>query len=126
MSEIKGIIDDIGILALENNIKIAALAVISNSGKLIHQTENFDLEKQANILLGAMNEEKSIKINDFEFIFEGNSSEGLIGTNKDGMGYLILIPIEGGALVSYALPQAEPTKALSFLKTYAVKLDGNL
>jgi hypothetical protein len=126
MSEIKGIIDDIGILALENNIKIAALAVISNSGKLIHQTENFDLENKANILIGALKEEKSIKINDSEFIFEGNSSEGLIGTNKGGIGYLILVPFEGGVLVSYALPQAEPTKALSFLKTYVAKLDGNL
>ncbi|MEJ2295887.1 MAG: hypothetical protein P8Y23_14115 [Candidatus Lokiarchaeota archaeon] len=124
MSDIKGIIDDIGISALENNIKIAAIAVISNSGKLIHQTENFDLEKQVNILLSAMKEEKSIKINDLEFKFQVNP-EGIIGTNKARMGYLILVPFDGGVLVSYALPQAEPTKALSFLKTYAGKLAGN-
>jgi hypothetical protein len=126
MSEIKGIIDDIGISALENNIKIAALAVISDSGKVIHQTENFDIRNQANILLSALKEKKSIKINDLEFILEGNSSEGLIGTNKDGMGYLIFVPFEGGVLVSYALPRAEPTKALSFLKIYTIKLDGNV
>ena len=126
MSDIKEIIDDIGIAALENNIKIAALAIISNSGKIIHQTENFDLSTQVNILLSAMKGTKSIKINDQEYLLEGTPSEGIIGTNSKGMGYLILVPFQGGALVSYALPQTEPTKALSFLNNFTDKLNGQV
>lgn len=126
MNDIKGIIEDIGIAAFENNIKVAALAIISNSGKLIHQTENFDLSNQANILLSAMKGEKSIIINDLEFIMQGNPSEGIIGTNPNGMGSLIIIPFKGGLLVSYALPQAEPAKALTFLKSFTKMLNGQI
>ena len=126
MTEIKGIIDDIGIAAFESNIKIAALAVISNSGKIIHQTENFNLSKQANELLNAVKGSKILEIDDQEYLLEGNSSEGIIGTNSKGMGYMILLPFQGGILVSYALPQAEPVKALAFLKRFTIKLNGQV
>jgi hypothetical protein len=126
MTEIKGIIDDIGISALENNIKIAALAILSDSGKLIHQTENFDLKNQGSILLNAMKGKKTLTLNNIEFIIQGNPSEEIIGTSKAGMGYLIILPFQGGLLVSYALPQADPTKASAFLKSYTVRLDGKI
>ncbi|TFG17641.1 MAG: hypothetical protein EU531_02750 [Promethearchaeota archaeon] len=126
MNEIKGIIEDIGISALEHNIKIAALAVISSSGKLIHQTENFDLKNQVNSVLKVINGEKAMILNDIEFIIQGNPSDGMIGTNKAGMGYVIIIPFKGGLLIAYALPQAEPIKALTFLKSFIVRLDGKI
>jgi len=126
MTEIKGIIDDIGIAAFESNINIAALAVISNSGKIIYQTENFNLSNQANNLLHAIKGTNSLKINDQEYLLEGNPSEGIIGTNSKGMGYIILVPFQGGFLVSYALPQAEPSRALAFLKNFTIKLNGQV
>lgn len=126
MTEIKDIIDDIGIVAFENNIKIAALAVMSNSGNIIYQTENFNLSNQENDLLNAMKGIKSFKINDQEYLLEGADSEGIIGTNTKGMGYILLLPFQGGILVSYALPQAEPTKALEFLKNFTIKLNGQI
>ena len=126
MTNIKGIIDDIGIAAFESNIKIAALAVISSSGNSIYQTENFNLSNQANDLLNAINGKKLLKIKDQEYLLEGNPYEGIIGTNTNDMGYMIIVPFQGGILVSYALPQAEPTKALTFLKSYTTKLNGQV
>jgi len=123
MSELKRVIDEIGISALESNVKIAALAVVSNSGQLIYQTENFDLKNKVNTIMTAMKGGDSIKITDQEFILEGNPSEGLIGRNPSGMGYVILIPFQGGILVSYALPQADPNKVLKFLKDSSLRLD---
>ena len=126
MSELKGIIEDIGNSAFESNIKIAALAVVSISGKVLHQTENFDLRDHADTLLNAMKGEKSFIINDLEYSVTRTPSEGIIGTNKGGMGFVIVVPFQGGLLVSYALPKADPTKALAFLKTFAYKLDGKV
>lgn len=123
MSELKKIIDEIGISALENNVKIAALAVISNSGKIIHQTENFDLKNQVNTLISALDGKESFIINDIEFLVQGNPSEGIIGINEAGNGYFIVVPFQGGLLVSYALPQADPNTVLKFLKKYSLRLD---
>ena len=69
---------------------------------------------------------KILEIDDQEYLLEGNSSEGIIGTNSKGMGYMILLPFQGGILVSYALPQAEPVKALAFLKRFTIKLNGQV
>jgi hypothetical protein len=71
----------------------------------------------------AMKGGDSIKITDQEFILKGNPSEGIIGTNPSGMGYVVLVPFQGGILVSYALPQADPNKVLKFLKDSSLRLD---
>ena len=55
-----------------------------------------------------------------------NTTEGIIGTNDSGMGHIIIVPFQGGVLVSYAMPQANPPKALLFLKNFAMRLNGKL
>ena len=126
MDEIKSIVDDVGIAALENNIKIAAIAVVSDSGVLIYQTENWDLTNQTNILLNVIKGDRSFTLSDVEYSVVETTSEGIIGTNNKGMGHVIFSPFQGGVLVSYAMPQADPPKALAFLKTYAVRLNGKM
>jgi hypothetical protein len=126
MDEIKEIIINIGNIALEANIKIAALAIISNSGNIIHQTRNFDLTNQTNIILNVFKGNTSFVLSDLEFIITGKTSNGIIGTNKDGMGHVIIVPFQGGFLVSYAMPQEDPIKVLTFLKTFPLKLNGKV
>ena len=126
MDEIKKIIDELGIDALESNTKIAGVAVVSDSGNIVFQTDNWDLTNQTNVILNVIKGARSFVLNDGEFSVVETTTEGIIGTNDSGMGHIIFAPFQGGVLVSYAMPQADPPKALAFLKTYAMKLNGKV
>ena len=126
MDEIKNIIDDLGIAALETSIKIAAVAVVSNSGNIVFQTENWDLTNQTNFIFNANKEDRSFVLSNVKYSVVENTTEGIIGTNDSGMGHIIIVPFQGGVLVSYAMPQANPPKALLFLKNFAMRLNGKL
>ena len=126
MDEIKKIIDELGIDALESNTKIAGVAVVSDSGNIVFQTDNWDLTNQTNIILNVIKGDRSFVLNDGEFSVVETTTEGIIGTNDSGMGHVIFAPFQGGVLVSYAMPQADPPKALVFLKTFAMKLNGKV
>ena len=123
MNEIKNVIEDLGIAALENDIKIAGVAVISDSGKILYQTENFNLTNQTSFISKIMQGEPSFTLNGIEFSIDSKTTEGIIGTNRMGMGHVLLVPFQGGVLVSYAMSKAEPIKALYFLKDFAIKLN---
>ena len=126
MDEIKKIVDELGIAALEADTKIAGIAVVSDSGKLVFQTENWDLSNQTNFIFNVINGERSFVFNNVEFTIVETSTTGFIGTNDSGMGHVIFTPFQGGVLVAYAMPQADPTKALEFLNTSAVRLNGKI
>ena len=126
MSQIKNIIDDLGIAAFESNIMIAGLAVISDSGILIYQTDNFDISKHINSILNVIKGDQLFVFNDIEFSIVERSTNGMIGTNTTGMGHVLFVPFQGGVLISYAMPKAEPITALSFLKDFSIKLNGIL
>ena len=126
MDEIKNIVDDLGITSLETNMKIAGVAVVSDMGKLVFQTSNWDLTNQTKFILNVIKGDRSFVFNDIEFSVVETTTEGIIGTNERGMGHVIFAPFQGGALVSYAMPGADPPRALSFLKTYAMRLNGKV
>ncbi len=126
MDEIKKIVDELGIIALESNIKIAGVAVVSDSGNIVFQTDNWDLTNQTNIILNVIKGDRSFVLNNGEFSVVETTTEGIIGTNNSGMGHVIFAPFQGGVLVSYAMPQADPPKALAFLKTFAMRLNGKV
>ena len=126
MDEIKKLIDELGIDALESNTKIAGVAVVSDSGNIVFQTDNWDLTNQTNVILNIIKGDRSFVLNDGEFSVVETTTEGIIGTNDSGMGHIIFAPFQGGVLVSYAMPQADPPKALAFLKTYAMRLNGKV
>lgn len=126
MDEIKDIIDDLGISTLENNLKIAGFAVVSDSGNIVFQTKNWDLTNQTSIILNVIKGDRSFVLSDLEFSVVETTDEGIVGTNESGMGHVIFTPFQGGVLVSYAMPQADPPKALSFLKTFAMRLNGKV
>lgn len=126
MDEIKNIIDELGITALETNIKIAAIAVVADSGKLVFQTENWDLTNQTTILLNVIKGDLSFILSNVKYSVVETTTEGFIGTNDNGMGHVIIAPFLGGMLVSYALPKANPPEALTFLKNFAMRLNGKV
>jgi hypothetical protein len=126
MDDIKNFIDDLGIAAFEANIKIAGIAVISDTGNIIHQTANWDLKKHTSKIMNIIKGENAIDLNGNNFSVNKKSSEGIIATNERGMGHVIFTPFQGGVLVSYAMPQSNPSNALSFLKPYAIRLNGKI
>jgi len=126
MDEIKSIIDDLGIKSFETNVKLAGVVVVSDSGNTIFQTDNWDLSNHTNSILNVIKGERSFVLNDTEFTIVETTNEGIIGTNDKGMGHVIFVPFQGGILVSYAMRGADPLKALTFIKTYAMKLNGKV
>ncbi|MFW9943153.1 MAG: hypothetical protein ACFFFT_19095 [Candidatus Thorarchaeota archaeon] len=126
MDEIKNIVDDIGIAAFEANTKIAGIAVISDSGNLVFQTENFDLTNQTDFISNVINGDRSFVYNNVEFKVVETSATGFFATNDSGMGHLIIVPFQGGILVAYAMPGADSTKTLNFLNSSAMKLNGKI
>ncbi|MFX0059463.1 MAG: hypothetical protein ACFE85_12120 [Candidatus Hodarchaeota archaeon] len=126
MDEIKKFIDELGIASLESNMKIASIAVVSDLGEVISQTNNWDLTNQSDFIQNVINGEPTFVLNNINFSVVETSTEGIVGTNHSGMGHVIFAPFEGGMIVSYAMPQADPTKALSFLKNYAMKLNSKI
>ncbi|MFX1601525.1 MAG: hypothetical protein ACFFB6_13100 [Promethearchaeota archaeon] len=126
MDEIKNIIDELGIAAFEANMKIAGLAVVSDSGNLIFQTSNWDLTNQTNIISSLIKGDRSFVFNDSKFLVVKTTNEGIVGTSEGGLGHILFSPFQGGVLVAYAMPQADPSKALSFLNPFAMRLNGKI
>ncbi len=126
MEEIKNIVNDLGIDALEANTKLASIAVVSDAGELIHQTENWDLRKDARIIPELFKGERSFTLNNYKFTVDSATSEGITSTHEGGMGHVIIVPFEGGTLVTFAMFGADPNGVLKFLKPYAMKLNGKV
>ena len=129
MSKIESIIDEL--LSEEQNI--FGVAIISKSGTLITQTENWDLSNDLgtiNELLGAKLElgqrgMSSLTIQGIKYMMVENTEERKIGTNITGKGHVIIapVPVGGtGALICYINPQAGPRDALFTVQSNALKL----
>jgi hypothetical protein len=122
MSEVKKLIDELGIISFENNMRIAGFAVLSDSRDIVYQTENWDVSKYRDLLFNAINGAISIEINNTEFFVSKASDEGVIATSAHGMGYIIMIPFNGGVLATYALSGADTRSIITFLKPHIMDL----
>ncbi len=126
MNDIKNFVEDLGIVAFEANIKIAGIAVMSDLGRIVFQTTNWDLIDQTKAILDLIKGLNSIVLSGQTFQVIERNSNGIIAKSESGMGSLIFAPFQGGSLISYAMPQTDLVKALDFLKNYAVKLKGKV
>ncbi|MFX0077070.1 MAG: hypothetical protein ACFE96_16615, partial [Candidatus Hermodarchaeota archaeon] len=95
MDDIKNFIDDLGITAFEGNLKLAGLAVVSDSGDVIFQTENWDLSKDTINILNVIKGSDSIVINGANFSIVSTNPDGIIATNEGGMGHVLFAPFQG-------------------------------
>lgn len=130
MSEkIEGIIDDL--LNLEENAY--GIAIIGKDGKLITQTENWNISNDLDKLNEFLNEKlalgekgiTSLSIQGIKYMIVENTEERKIGTNITGKGHVVIcpIPIGGtGALITYVNPRAGPRDVLLNVQEYAKKL----
>ena len=122
MSEIKKLIDEIGIISFENNMKVASFAVLSDLRDIIYQTENWDVSEYRDLFFDAIEGANSIEINNTEFNITKASDDGFIAISSQGMGYIVIIPFKGGVLATYALSGANPNNILAFLKPHVIEL----
>ena len=130
MSEIEGIID--ALLNEEKNV--FGVAIISQNGALITQTENWDISNDLPVLNEFLRKKlalgekgmSSITIQGVKYMIVENTEERKIGTNITGKGHVIIapIPIGGdGALVCYINPTAGARDCLFIVQNYALKLN---
>lgn len=126
MDEIKNIIDELGIAAFEASMQIAGFAVVSDAGKVVYQTSNWDISKETRIISELIEGASSFVLTGGKFTVVEKTAEGIVATSDSGMGHVLFVPFQGGVLVSYAMPGADPPKAISFLKPEAMKLNGKL
>jgi predicted regulator of Ras-like GTPase activity (Roadblock/LC7/MglB family) len=128
-SEIQSIINDL----LNEEQNVYGVAVVSKSGTLITQTENWDISQdlatinqllQIKLELGQKGM-SSISIQGIKYMIVENTEERKIGTNITNKGHIIIapVPIGGtGALICYINPQVGPRDALFSVQSYALKL----
>jgi predicted regulator of Ras-like GTPase activity (Roadblock/LC7/MglB family) len=130
MSEIEAIID--GLLNEEENV--FGVAIVSKDGRLITQTENWDVESDISLINELLNQKlalgekgiTSLTIQGIKYMIVENTEERKIGTNITGKGHVIIcpIPIGGtGALIAYINPRVGPRDALFSIQEYALKLE---
>ena len=123
MNDLKSFIDNLGIEVFETGLNLAGLAIVSDSGDLIIQTENWNLKKDTNSILKVLNGERLLELSGGKYLVVDTSANGIITTSDSAMGFVLLVPFQGGVLVAYAMPQADTSKALEFLKNKGTQLD---
>lgn len=128
-SEIESIINDL----LNEEQDVFGVAVVSKTGNLITQTQNWDISQnlstinemlQTKLELGQKGM-TSISIQGIKYMIVENTEERKIGTNITGKGHIIIapVPVGGtGALICYINPRITPRDALFTVQTYAQKL----
>ncbi len=129
MSEIESVIDDL----LNEEQNIFGVGIISKTGTLISQTDNWDLNKDLDSLNELLNQKlelgkkgiSTITVQGIKYMIVENTEERKIGTNITGKGHLIICPIPIGgtaALVCYINPQSGPRDALFTAQEFALRL----
>jgi predicted regulator of Ras-like GTPase activity (Roadblock/LC7/MglB family) len=129
--EIEAIIDEL--LNAEQNI--FGVAIIGKDGKLLTQTENWNIAGDLDLINELLNQKldlgekgiSSITVQGIKYMVVENTEERKIGTNITGKGHLIICPVPiggSGALVCYINPQVGPRDCLFTTQEYAKKLIG--
>jgi predicted regulator of Ras-like GTPase activity (Roadblock/LC7/MglB family) len=130
-SNIETIINEL----LNEEPNVFGVAIISKSGSLITQTENWDITGDLEMINKLLNTKlelgqkgmTSLSIQGIKYMIVENTEERKIGTNITGKGHIIIapIPIGGtGALMCYINPQITPRDALFNVQEFAKKLEG--
>ncbi|MEM3585905.1 MAG: hypothetical protein QXO71_01170 [Candidatus Jordarchaeaceae archaeon] len=123
MVEINNLMEEIANASLEKNTKIASLALVSDTGKVVYQTKNWDLSNQTKIILDVVRGNKEFVLNNVKFSILSTDPARIVGVNKGGMGAVLILKCKGGFLISYVMPKASTEVALNFLEQYVKKIN---
>jgi len=109
------------VIDVDNNI--GGVCVINKSGKIVFQTNNWDLTNDADALLKLNEAASSVSILGIRYMIVENVPERIIGTNVTGKGHVIICPAgKAGIVVFYVVPTAGPRDALFNAMTYSSKI----
>lgn len=91
------------------NENITAAAVITNDGRMIYQTQNWDVTGDIMGLLSAWREKApAISVQGIKYSVLQATEERLVATNVSGLGHIILATIQHrGFLLVYVSPQGD-------------------
>jgi len=128
-AEIEAVIDEL----LNEEQNIFGVAIVSQSGSLITQTENWDISGDLSIINELLQTKlelgqkgmSSITIQGIKYMLVENTEERKIGTNITGEGHVIIAPVPiggNGALICYINPQVGPRDALFACQSAALRL----
>ena len=128
-AEIEAVIDEL----LNEEQNIFGVAIVSQSGSLITQTQNWDISGDLSIINELLQTKlglgqkgmSSLTIQGIKYMLVENTEERKIGTNITGEGHVIIAPVPIGgerALICYINPQVSPRDALFTIQTYALRL----
>ncbi|MBD3350309.1 MAG: hypothetical protein GF364_02375 [Candidatus Lokiarchaeota archaeon] len=123
MENISNIIDDLSIASLENSINLAAVAVISDEGKILFQTENFDLRNNTSFVFEVLQGKEAFIVNNLDFKVDIVNEDAVFCSNTQGMGHIVLTPYQGGAILAFAMPNADLSKIVPFLQPFVKRLN---
>jgi len=109
---------------LSSNENITAAAVLTNDGRVIYQTDNWDVTGDVAGLLSAWREKAaSISIQGIKYSVLQATEERLIATNVSGLGHIILSTAQyRGILLVYVAPQGDTGGSYVDVSRAAVKL----
>jgi hypothetical protein len=111
-------------LFTETNMKVGGVGIISSEGKIVFQTENWDLSTHLPQILDIVKTNSgSIGLFGVKYMIVEHTPERIIGTNVTGKGHVILAPYEKGVLVTYILPEVGPRDVLFQVQDAAAKLN---
>lgn len=122
MTNLISLMEDIANAAFETNVKIASLGLISKSGQVLYQTQNWDLSTQTKVILDVVKGNKKMVLNSLPLTVTSTDPTRIVATNNMGMGSIVILPFQSGILVSYVMPGANPDAAIDFLVPYVKKI----
>ncbi len=108
------------LIDVDNNV--GGVCVINKSGKVVFQTDNWDLKGDADNLLKLNESASSVSILGIRYMIVENVPERIIGTNVTGKGHVIICPAGKGIVVMYIIPTAGPRDALFDAMTFSGKI----
>ncbi len=109
---------------LSSNENITAAAVLTNDGRVIYQTDNWDVTGDAPSLISAWRERApSISVQGIKYSVLQTTEERLVATNVSGLGHIILATAQyRGLLLAYVTPQGDTGGSYVDVSRAAMKL----
>jgi hypothetical protein len=99
---------------LDINENIYGVAMVDGNGKVLAQTSNWDLKKDAPGFVTAWSSNQgSVSLLGIRYIIVENTPERLIGTNATGKGHVIGVTAGPAKIIIYINPAIGPTQVLN-------------
>nr|MDO8087510.1 hypothetical protein [Candidatus Sigynarchaeum springense] len=108
---------------LDINENIYGVALVDGKAKVLAQTGNWDLRKDAPGIIATWNANQgSVSILGIRYVVVENTPERLIATNATGKGHIIAVTAGPAKVIVYINPAIGPTQVLNDVFMSALRL----